>query len=339
MIPVLILTGFLGSGKTTLLNRVLNANHGKRIGVVQNEFGSINLDTSFTSDLAEDVIEMSNGCLCCAMHDDLAEVFLRLKKASSSLDMIIVETSGLADPAPIIHALMLNPMLNNWLTPAGILCMVDAVNLDFQLEHTDEAGRQIALADTLIVSKADLVDADIVNQIRAVLSQLNPLAKQVVATNGEVDLGDVFNWAIDRSENELVRHQDHAGNNPKTHQHSHVHSSGIQSVSVEMIGSLNIDAFNTWMQSTLQHYRHELWRIKGILSVYGESDRIIIHGVHGILMAQVGDEWGSDIRKIQMVFIGKNLDADSIRNGLLMCMVEPTNGSFYNRNPEGLTRL
>jgi len=319
MIPVLIVTGFLGSGKTTLLNRVLNGNHGKRIGVVQNEFGSINLDTSFTSDLAEDVIEMSNGCLCCAMHDDLADVFLRLKMASSSLDMIIVETSGLADPAPIIHTMMLNPVLNNWLTPAGILCMVDAVNMDFQLEYTDEAGRQIAFADTLIVSKADLVDADFIHKIKLMLSRLNPLAKQLVATNGQVDLDDVFNWSIDRGENELIRYQGLTGKNPKTHQHSHVHSSGIQSVSVEMMGSLNIDAFNTWMQSTSQHYRQDLWRIKGILSVVGESERIIIHGVHGILMAQVGEEWESDTRITQMVFIGKNLDEESLKKGLLMC--------------------
>lgn len=321
--PVLVLTGFLGSGKTTLLNAVLKGDHGKRIAVVQNEFGSVNLDAAFTSAEASEVVELSNGCVCCALRDDLAEVLLELEASQKGFDMVIIETSGLADPAPIVHTVVLHPQLQQFYQPAGVVAMADALNLPFQLSHTDEAARQVAMADAVVISKTDLADSGQIEKVRSLVKHVNPTAAIREAVSGDVPLGWVL--ALEKSEAE-EQGSTEAGHGHQHdhhhHDHDHSHTSGVAAVSVEQQGSINLDKFDAWLQALMVFQRDTIWRMKGILSVPDEPSRVEFNGVHGLLMAKTGALWAESERRCQFVFIGRGLDGPALKAGMLACMEE-----------------
>lgn len=322
LIPVLVLTGFLGAGKTTLLNAVLQGAHGKRIAVVQNEFGSVNLDAAFTSAEASDIVELSNGCVCCALRDDLAEVLLELAGSRRGIDMVIIETSGLADPAPIVHTLVLHPQLQRIFRTAGVLAMADALNLPFQLSHTDEAARQVAMADAIVVSKADLADSAQMETVRGLLHRINPTAHVREAVSGDVPWEWVFDLEQVAGNDRDPQADDHAGHQHHPHDHHHSHTARVSSVSVEEYGSVDLDKFDAWMQALMVFQRENIWRMKGILSIPDEPNRVEFNGVHGLLMAKPGARWGDVPRGCRFVFIGRDLDGPALKAGFLACMEE-----------------
>ena len=442
-VPVTILTGFLGSGKTTLLNRILTEEHGKRIAVIENEFGEVGIDQALVINADEEVFEMSNGCLCCTVRGDLIRVLNNLNKRRDKFDYVLVETTGLADPGPVAQTFFMDEELAAEYALDGIVTLVDAAHIEQQLGRSDESTEQIAFADVLVLNKTDLVKDAELDRLESRIRDINRMAQVVRSEQANVpvqtvldlaafDLDQVlerrptflepeypFEWSgvysLDKGRYELTLEEgpdptmslvvvseqgaddaalrdsaewcvreyaepaqsiqpgedisadkhvnlqldspgrksfflnvdspvqvgiytqhlaeefdiklnaaDGAMVHPEVERTSvaqHEHDDEVGSISIEVEGDVDAERLNGWLGKLLMERGVDIFRMKGFISVAGESQRFVFQGVHMLFDGQPDREWGDEPRRNQLVFIGRNLDEQDMREGFEACLI------------------
>ena len=442
-VPVTILTGFLGSGKTTLLNRILTEEHGKRIAVVENEFGEVGIDQALVINADEEIFEMSNGCICCTVRGDLIRVLGNLNKRRDKFDYVLVETTGLADPGPVAQTFFMDDEIGAAYSLDGIVTLVDAAHIDQQLGRSDESTEQIAFADVLVLNKTDLVNGESLDGLETRLRDMNRMARVVRSERADVSVDTVLNlgafdldqvlerrptflepeypfeWTgvysldIGRYEVCLAEGPDpemslvvvsdqgtddaalreraewcvrqyadpaeliHLGEEIPLEKHAtlqldspgsksfflevdspmrvglyaqhlaeefdlqlrnangavvpaevertwvaqHEHDDEVGSIAIEIEGDVDPDRLNIWLGELLRERGVDIFRMKGFISLAGESRRFVFQGVHMLFDGQPDREWGEAPRRNQLVFIGRNLDGQSMRQGFEACLV------------------
>jgi G3E family GTPase len=310
-----ILTGFLGAGKTTLLNHLIGTAEGERIAVIVNEYGEVGIDGQLIVETEDEVIELNNGCVCCTVRGDLIGAIGKLLASGRPIDRIIIETSGLADPAPVIQSFILDETLSRGVALDAIVTVVDARHVMQQLP-LDEAAEQIAFADVLVLNKVDLQPESALAAVEKELRVRNPLARIVRTQNGVVARGDVLDIGAFDLKNLLTIAPD------LLDEHDHEHDQTIGCVAIQMPGVVDGAALNGWLNRLVQAKGRDLFRMKGILRLAGEARRFVFHGVHMTMEGRPGRPWlPGEPHTNQIVFIGRNLDEDAIRAGLEACLV------------------
>ena len=348
LIPVTILTGFLGSGKTTLLKRVLSEAHGQKIAVIENEFGEENIDSDIlVSDTQEQIIQMSNGCICCTIREDLRNTLRDLaeKKRKGELDFerVVIETTGVADPGPVAQTFFMDEEIAESYLLDSILTLVDAKHATTQLNERQEARRQVGFADQIFISKADLVSKEEVDALMHRLKHMNPRAPQKAVHFGEVALSEVFdlrgfnlNTKLDIDPDFLKDDShDHAGHNGHDHVHgeacdhpSHQHEGGhrhdddVKSFVFKSERAFDPAKLEDFLGAIVNIYGPRMLRYKGVLHMKGTDRKVIFQGVHQLMGSDLGPPWADGEQRIsKMVFIGIDLPQDIFLQGMAQSLV------------------
>ncbi|PRQ19056.1 putative cobalamin (vitamin B12) biosynthesis CobW-like protein [Rosa chinensis] len=340
-VPATIITGFLGSGKTTLLNHILTSQHGKRIAVIENEFGEVDIDGSLVashSSSNEDIVMVNNGCLCCTVRGDLVKMLLQLvKEKREKFDHIVIETTGLAKPSPVIETFCMDELVSRHVKLDGVVTLVDCKHAMQHLNEVkprfvvNEAVEQVAYADRIILNKIDLVTEAELETLTKKIKHINGMAQIKLAKFGSVDMDFVLGvggYDLERIDNEVQvdssctsSHHHEAGHEHDNHHHDHVHDSTVSSVSIVAEGTLDLDEVDDWLERLIEEKGEDLYRMKGVLCVNGSDQRYVFQGVHSTLDGCPGGTWGPDEKRInKLVFIGRNLDETSLRKGFRGCL-------------------
>ncbi|MEN3931134.1 GTP-binding protein [Microvirga sp. W0021] len=317
-IPVTVLTGYLGAGKTTLLNRILTENHGKRYAVIVNEFGEIGIDNDLVVGAEEEVFEMNNGCICCTVRGDLIRILDGLMKRKGKFDAIIVETTGLADPAPVAQTFFMDQDVSDTARLDAVVTVADAKWLAERLKDAPEAKNQIAFADVILLNKIDLVSDEELQNVERMIRAINPYAKLHRTKNCDIALSEV----LDRNAFDLDRIMEIEPDFLEDGHHHH-HDDDIQSISVSYDGEVNPEKFMPWISQITQEQGPNILRCKGILAFPNEPKRFVFQGVHMILDGDVQQDWKPGEKRVsRVVFIGRDLDAEAIRLDFLATVAE-----------------
>jgi G3E family GTPase len=342
-IPVTVLTGYLGAGKTTLLNRILSENHGKKYAVIVNEFGEIGIDNDLVIGADEEVFEMNNGCVCCTVRGDLVRIMDGLMKRKGKFDAIILETTGLADPAPVAQTFFVDEDVQSKARLDAVVTVADAKWLSDRLKDAPEAKNQIAFADVIVLNKTDLVTKPELAEVEARIRGINPYAKLVRSERCQVALSDVLErnaFDLDRIleiEPEFLEtgdghdhHHDHDhGHDHGHHHHDHGHGHGLkhyhdedmQSLSLRASDPIDPNKFMAWLQDLVARDGGRILRSKGILSFKDDDERYVFQGVHMMLEGDHQRPWrDGEPRESRVVFIGRDLPEQAIREGFAKCV-------------------
>ena len=333
-IPVTLLTGYLGAGKTTLLNRILSEPHGKKYAVIVNEFGEIGIDNDLVVGADEEVFEMNNGCICCTVRGDLIRIIDGLMKRKGKFDAIIVETTGLADPAPVAQTFFVDENVGKQTKLDAVVTVADAKWLKDRLKDAPEAKNQIAFADVILLNKTDLVDEADLKEIEARIRGINPYAKLHRTQRSQIALDEVLGQnafdldrILDIEPQFLETEDDHDhgdGRDHHNHDHGglqHYHDEEMQSLSFRTDKPLSPDKFFPWMQQLVAEDGPSILRCKGILSFKDDPERFVLQGVHMILDGDHQREWKpGEKRESRLVFIGRVLPEEKIRKGFESCI-------------------
>jgi len=337
-IPVTVLTGYLGAGKTTLLNRILSENHGKKYAVIVNEFGEIGIDNDLIIGADEEVFEMNNGCICCTVRGDLVRIMDGLMKRKGKFDAIIVETTGLADPAPVAQTFFVDEDVQKNARLDAVVTVADAKWLSDRLKDAPEAKNQIAFADVIVLNKTDLVTKAELAEVEARIRAINPYAKLHRTERCSVALADVLDrgaFDLDRildiepdflNADDHDHDHDHHGHDHHHHDHGHglkhYHDEDMQSLSLKTDKPLDPDVFMPWLQNLVQVEGGKILRSKGILAFRDDDDRYVFQGVHMMLEGNHQRKWKEgEARESRLVFIGRELPEELIRTGFESCIV------------------
>ena len=343
-IPVTVLTGYLGAGKTTLLNRILSEPHGKKFAVIVNEFGEIGIDNDLVVNADEEVFEMNNGCICCTVRGDLVRIIDGLMRRKGKFDAIIVETTGLADPAPVAQTFFMDENVGARTKLDAVVTVADAKWLKDRLNDAPEAKNQIAFADVIVVNKTDLVSGDELRDVEGHIRAINPYATLHRAQRANVSIGEVLGrnaFDLDRILDiepkflEAEEHDhghdhhhhdhDHHGHGHDHHGHGHglkhYHDEDMQSVSLRSDKALDPEKFFPWVQDLVAKEGPNILRSKGILAFKDDPERFVFQGVHMILDGDHQRPWKEGEERVsRIVFIGRELPEEKIRTGFEACV-------------------
>ncbi|NKB51868.1 MAG: GTP-binding protein [Rhizobiaceae bacterium] len=354
--PVTVLTGYLGSGKTTLLNRILSDEHGKKYAVIVNEFGEIGIDNDLIVESDEEIYEMNNGCVCCTVRGDLVRVVQGLLKRKGRFDGILVETTGLADPAPVAQTFFMDDDVRAKAQLDTVVALVDAKHFPLRLKDAPEAEDQVAFSDVVILNKTDLVDAAELKKLRATVRRINPHAVIHTAQRSDIALDEVLDrgsFDLDRileddphflhahdhdhPDHECSPDCDHHGHDHSHHHHhdlecgpdcdhedhkldGNTHDVTVKSISLRA-GEMNHQKFFPWINKLTQVDGPDILRLKGIVAFEGDDDRFVVQGVHMIVEGDHQRPWHADEkRETRIVFIGRNLDREKIERSFQACV-------------------
>ena len=337
-IPVTVLTGYLGAGKTTLLNRILTEDHGRRYAVIVNEFGEIGIDGELIADTDEELLEFNNGCICCTVRGDLIRTLRRLLAKPTAFDAIIVETTGLASPAPVAQTFFIDASLQARTYLDSVTTLVDARHILSRLTEAREAAEQVAFADQIVLNKTDLVSDDELSAIEARLRRLNPLAPIHRAKRADVALDKVL--ARGGFDIERIVSLDPDFLNPPNPPHGepdHIHDdqcasgndglrhdSGIVSVCLTAETPMDRTRVSRWLSELVASRGQDILRAKGIIDVKGEDQRLVFQAVHMLLEGDLQRAWKpGEQRSSRLVFIGRNLDKEALQADFAACAAVP----------------
>ncbi|BAL97706.1 CobW family GTP-binding protein [Rubrivivax gelatinosus] len=341
LIPATILTGFLGSGKTTLLKRVLTEAHGQKIAVIENEFGEENIDNDIlVADTEEQIIQMSNGCVCCTIREDLrstlSDLAERRRKGLIAFDRVVIETTGLADPGPVAQTFFMDDEIAESYLLDSVVTLVDAVHADEQLNTRQEARRQVGFADRLFISKADLAPTAALDALQYRLRQMNPRAPQRSVHFGEVAIAEIFDikgfnlsakldidpdFLADQAHGHDHHHHHHDGE-ACDHPSHHAHDDDVKSFVFRAKRPFSPAKLEDFLGSVVQVYGPKMLRYKGVLYMKGSDRKVVFQGVHQLMGSDLGPKWAPGEDKLsKLVFIGIDLPRDILEQGLEQCLV------------------
>ena len=341
-IPVTVITGFLGAGKTTLLNRILTENHGKRIAVIENEFGEVGVDHQLVIQSDEEIFELNNGCICCRVRGDLIRILAKLSQRRDKFDSVLIETTGMADPGPVAQTFFTDEEVKENFKLDGIVTVVDAKHVGLHFDDMREVREQIGFADVILLNKTDLVPAAELEKTEARIRKMNPMAKIYRTENAAIDLTKVLNVGgfdlkralelepdfLEASEHDHDHdhdheHHDHDGHEHDEHEHEehdHHHAEDVTSVGIRAPGDLDEKKLSDWLGTLLRTKGQDIFRMKGVLAVKGREMRFVFQGVHMLMDGRPDREWGNEPRYNTLVFIGRNLDRQELNEGFRSCL-------------------
>jgi len=331
-IPVTVLTGYLGAGKTTLLNRILSEPHGKKYAVIVNEFGEIGIDNDLVVGADEEVFEMNNGCICCTVRGDLIRIIDGLLKRKGQFDGILVETTGLADPAPVAQTFFLDDTVSARTALDAVVTVADAKWLKDRLKDAPEAKNQIGFADIILLNKTDLVSPDELHDVELRIRAINPYAKIHRTKRCDVEIKSLLGQGafdlqriLDIEPEFLGNDHHHSHGHDHHHDHNdglkHYHDEEMQSLSMRSDKPLDPEKFMPWIDKLVATEGPKILRCKGILSFKDDPQRFVLQGIHMVLDGDHQRDWKpNEKRESKLVFIGRDLDNEMIQSGFLGCV-------------------
>jgi G3E family GTPase len=349
---VIILTGFLGAGKTTLLNRILMSEHGRRVAVIVNEFGEVGIDHHLLVSSDQQVVQMNNGCICCSINGDLIGSLFQLLELRDKFDTVVIETTGLAEPAPVAQTLYMDERIRREFTLDGVVTLVDAKHIGGQLESSPEAAEQVAFADTILLNKTDLATPEELDALEVTLADLNETATILRTRNSDMDVARLFDVRRNVFSARLAaateqahgcgiashgpdcdgHHHDH-----DHHHHAHAqHLKRIETVCIAEPGTLDGLKLSLWFRALIAEFGANILRMKGILNLRGDTEEFLFQGVQMEFEGKPGRPWSAGEERInRLVFIGRKLDAAKIRTGFMACLAAPGDQASAAPDPFG----
>ncbi len=314
-IPVTVLTGYLGAGKTTLLNRILTHEHGQKIAVIVNEFGEVGIDHQLIVNTDEEIFEMNNGCICCTVRGDLIRIIGNLMKRRDKFDHLVIETTGLADPAPVIQTFFVDEDVQAQTHLDAVVTVVDAKHIAQHWEAS-EAQEQIAFADVILLNKVDLVTTEELADLERRIREMNAMAKIYATRNAEVGMDTLLGIRAFDLNRALDIDPQFLGED------AHVHDETVYSVAIVEPGAISATKLNDWLSDLLRNQGPDIFRMKGILNIATEDCRFVFQGVHMLFDGRADRPWKPDeIRQNMLVFIGRNLDEAKLKEAFRQCLV------------------